>query len=152
MLQDKAPPTPVFPLFSNGKKNAQNCRKFPLTCSLLQSFPEATSCKHGEVKFILVPPDAHVPPHMGPTNTRLEVVAGLSLGEGELRVRVAEETRFVVGGGGRREGEWGVGSREGGVGRGEWGVGSGEGGVGSGEGGRGRVVLISWDSALVSVS
>ena len=89
-------PPKVFPVYSHGKKNAENCRKLPLTCSLLDSVPESTSCKHGEVKFIVVPPKSHVPPHTGATNTRLVVLAGLSLGEeGELEIRLAEETRYI---------------------------------------------------------
>ena len=56
----------------------------------------ATSCKHGETKFLVVPPKSHVPPHTGQTNTRLVVLVGLSLGEGELTVRVAEEKRLVI--------------------------------------------------------
>lgn len=61
----------------------------------MESLPEATLCKHGEVKFIVVPSGAHVPPHTGQTNTVLEVMVGVNLGDGELSVRVAEETRLV---------------------------------------------------------
>lgn len=88
----QTPPT-VFSLYAHGKKNAENCRKLPHTCSLLDAIPEATSCKHGEVKFIVVPPKSHVPPHTGQTNTRLVVTIGLNLGDGELKIRLAEETR-----------------------------------------------------------
>jgi aspartate beta-hydroxylase len=88
-------PPRVFPLYSQGKKNAENCRKVSLTCSLLERVPEATSCRHGETKFLVVPPNSHVPPHTGQTNTRLVVVMGLNLGEGELVIRLGEEKRVL---------------------------------------------------------
>lgn len=93
LLGGSHPPPRLFPIFTHGKKNAENCHKIPHTCTLLESVPEATTCKHGEVKFIVVPPGTHVPPHTAQTNTRLEVMVGLNLGDGELSVRLAEETR-----------------------------------------------------------
>ena len=95
LLGDSQAPPTVFPVYSYGKKHAENCRKVPFTCSLLESVPEATACKHGEVKFLVVPPKTHVPPHTGQTNTRLSVLMGLNFGESQLRVRLAEETRSV---------------------------------------------------------
>ena len=89
-------PPRVFPLYSQGKRNAENCRKVPFTCSLVEKIPEATSCRHGETKFLVVPPNSHVPPHTGQTNTRLVVVMGLNLGEGQLEIRLGEEKRSVV--------------------------------------------------------
>ena len=89
-------PPRVFPLYSQGKKNAENCQKVSLTCSLLERVPEATSCRHGETKFLVVPPNSHVPPHTGQTNTRLVVVMGLNLGEGELVIRLGEEKRSAA--------------------------------------------------------
>ena len=89
-------PPRVFPLYSQGKKNAENCRKVSLTCSLLERVPEATSCRHGETKFLVVPPNSHVPPHTGQTNTRLVVLMGLNLGEGELVIRLGEEKRSAA--------------------------------------------------------
>jgi aspartate beta-hydroxylase len=96
LLGDSRSPPRLFPLFSQGKKNAENCRKIPRTCSLLEAVPEATSCKHGEVKFIVVPPETHIPSHTGQSNTRLQVLVGLNLGDGELSVRIAEETRSAM--------------------------------------------------------
>lgn len=88
----KTPPR-AFPLFTYGKRNAENCKKVPLTCTLLDRLLEATSCRHGETKFLVVPPKSHIPPHTGQTNTRLVVVMGLNLGEGELEIRLGEEKR-----------------------------------------------------------
>lgn len=86
---------PHFSLYSKGKKDADNCRKVPRTCAIIESFPEASSCKRCEVKFTALPPRTHVLPHVGPTNTILEVLVGLETEEG-VRVRAAEETRSVV--------------------------------------------------------
>jgi len=84
-----------FPLFSNGKKDAINCKKAPKTCALIETFPEAAGCKRGEVRFSMVPPRTHVLPFVGLTNTRLQAVAGLEM-EGKLRMRSGEEERFVL--------------------------------------------------------
>ena len=94
LLGDTQTPPRAFPLYTQGKRNAENCRKTPLTCSLLERVPEATSCRHGETKLLVVPPNSHVPPHTGQTNTRLVVVMGLNLGEGaELVIRLGEEKK-----------------------------------------------------------
>lgn len=95
--QDKTFPgqSSHFPLFSNGKKDAINCKKAPKTCALIETFPEAAGCKRGEVRFSVVPPRTHVLPFVGLTNTRLQAVAGLEM-EGKLRMRSGEEERFVL--------------------------------------------------------
>lgn len=79
-------------LFSNGKKDATNCKKAPITCALIETFPEAAGCRRGEVRFSVMPPHGHVLPFVGLTNVRLQAVLGLDVAE-ELRIRVAEEER-----------------------------------------------------------
>ena len=81
-----------FSLFSNGKKDAANCKKAPRTCALIETFPAATGCRRGEIRFSVMPPHAHVLPFVGLTNARLQAVVGLEVAE-ELRIRVAEEER-----------------------------------------------------------
>lgn len=81
-----------FYLFSNGKKDATNCKKAPITCALIETFPEAAGCRRGEVRFSVMPPHGHVLPFVGLTNVRLQAVLGLDVAE-ELRIRVAEEER-----------------------------------------------------------
>ena len=89
--------TPHFMLFSNGKKDAENCKKAPRTCALIEiALPEATSCRRGETKFTVFPPHTRALPHVGPTNTRIEIIAALET-QG-LRIRVAEETRLALAG------------------------------------------------------
>ena len=81
-----------FSLYSNGKKDATNCKKAPRTCALIETFPGAAGCRRGEIRFSVMPPHAHVLPFVGLTNARLQAVVGLEVAE-ELRIRVAEEER-----------------------------------------------------------
>lgn len=85
---------PHYVLFSKGKKNLENCRKTPKTCALLETFPEAVGCKHGTIKFSSIPPRTHIAPHVGGTNTKLQVLVGLDMdSEGGIRIRIAEDTK-----------------------------------------------------------
>lgn len=85
---------PHYLLFSKGKKSSQNCLKAHRTCALLETFPEAAGCRRGTVKFSVMPPHAHVSPHVGATNIKLHVLVALDMDrEGAVRVRVAEETK-----------------------------------------------------------
>ena len=86
--------TPHYVLFSNGKKNLKNCQRARKTCALLETFPEASGCKQGTVKFSSLPPQAHIAPHVGYTNVKLQVLVGLDIdSEGGMRIRVAEEIK-----------------------------------------------------------
>lgn len=81
-----------FDLFLRGTKNTENCAQTPVTCGIIEAFPEAKSCKRGQVKFSVMHPGTHVWPHCGPTNCRLRAHLGLVVPEG-TRIRVAEEER-----------------------------------------------------------
>ena len=86
--------SPHYVLFTKGKKNLKNCQRTPKTCALLETFPEAAGCKRGTIKFSSMPPQAHVPPHVGATNTKLQVVVGLDLDpQGGLQIRMGEEKK-----------------------------------------------------------
>ncbi len=86
--------TPHYLLFSNGKKNVKNCLSVPKTCALMESFPEASGCNRGTIKFSSIPPRTHISPHVGDTNMKLQVVAGLKVDQnGGIRIRMAEETK-----------------------------------------------------------
>lgn len=86
--------SPHFILFSKGKKDLKNCRRVPKTCALLETFPEAAGCKRGTVKFSVFPPNAHVAPHVGGTNTKLQVLVALDMDpEGRLKMRMGEEIK-----------------------------------------------------------
>lgn len=86
--------TPHYMLFSKGKKNLKNCLKTRKTCALLETFPEAASCKRGTIKFSSMPPHTHIAPHVGVTNTILQIVVGLDMdSEVGMQVRVGEEQK-----------------------------------------------------------
>nr|XP_015833407.1 PREDICTED: aspartyl/asparaginyl beta-hydroxylase isoform X3 [Tribolium castaneum] len=81
-----------FELFARGHKNANNCRKCPLTCKIIESVPDAKGCRRGQTKFSVMHPGTHVWPHCGPTNCRLRVHLGLQVPANTF-IRVAEKTR-----------------------------------------------------------
>lgn len=79
-------------LFARGQKNVDNCRKCPITCKIIESIPEARTCRRGQSKFSVMHPGTHVWPHCGPTNCRLRAHLGLKVPEFTY-IRVAKETR-----------------------------------------------------------
>ena len=81
-----------FTLYSQGRKDKRNCQRTPKTCDLIDTFPEAASCKRGQVKFSVMHPGTHVWPHTGPTNCRLRMHIGLVIPEG-VSIRVTNEIR-----------------------------------------------------------
>ena len=86
--------TPHYVLFSKGKKNLKNCQRVPRTCALLETFPEAAGCKRGTVKLSSMPPRTHIAPHVGATNTKLQVLVALEMApEGAIRIRVAQQIK-----------------------------------------------------------
>lgn len=88
-----------FMLFARGQKETDNCHKAPLTCKIIEMFPEARFCKRGQVKFSVLQPGTHIWPHCGPTNCRLRAHLGLIVPP-DTEIRVGTETRTW------REGEW----------------------------------------------
>ena len=87
-----------FVLFSKGKKDLMNCQRAPRTCALLETFPEATSCRRGTIKFSSLPIHTHIAPHVGPTNTKLQILVGLDVDpQGGIRVRMAQDIKLVTG-------------------------------------------------------
>lgn len=86
--------SPHYVLFTKGKKDMKNCKRAPKTCALLETFPEAAACKRGTVKFSSMPPQAHVAPHVGSTNTKLQVLVGLDVDpEGGMQIRMGEQMK-----------------------------------------------------------
>lgn len=81
-----------FTLYQRGKKDEENCKKVPKTCTLLDQIPEAKGCKRGQIKFSVMHPGVHVWPHTGPTNCRIRAHLGLIVPEGP-RIRVGNDTR-----------------------------------------------------------
>ncbi len=94
MVFRQATESPHYILFSKGKKNLKNCQRAPKTCALLETFPEAAKCKRGTVKFSAMPPQAHVAPHVGGSNTQLQVMVGLEVDpQGGIQIRMGEEQK-----------------------------------------------------------
>ena len=88
--------SPHYVLFSKGKKNLKNCKRAPKTCALLETIPEAAGCKRGTAKFSSIPPQAHIPPHVGATNVKLQVVVGLEVDpEGGIQIRMGDPKKGV---------------------------------------------------------
>lgn len=82
-----------FELYVRGVKYAANCKQAPFTCSLIDSFPPARTCKRGQTKFSVMSGGTHVWPHCGPTNCRLRAHLGLIVPREKIEIRVAEESR-----------------------------------------------------------
>ncbi|XP_017120256.1 aspartyl/asparaginyl beta-hydroxylase isoform X1 [Drosophila elegans] len=83
-----------FELYAQGHRVKDNCRRTPITCSLLQEFPESGGCRRGQVKFSVMQAKTHVWPHCGPTNCRLRAHLTLVAPEPEkTSLRVAEQER-----------------------------------------------------------
>ncbi|XP_052842857.1 aspartyl/asparaginyl beta-hydroxylase isoform X2 [Drosophila gunungcola] len=83
-----------FELYAQGRRVKDNCRRTPITCSLLQEFPESGGCRRGQVKFSVMQAKTHVWSHCGPTNCRLRAHLTLVAPEPEkTSLRVAEQER-----------------------------------------------------------
>lgn len=89
-----------FLLFARGKKMAAHCEKTPVTCQLIDQFPEARSCTRGQVKFSVLDAGTHIWPHCGPTNCRLRAHLTLEAETQKTFLRVAEEKQAW------KEGHW----------------------------------------------
>ncbi|XP_052764999.1 aspartyl/asparaginyl beta-hydroxylase-like isoform X1 [Mya arenaria] len=90
-----------FTLYQRGRKNEENCKKVPKTCSLLDRIPDAKGCTRGQIKFSVMHPGVHVWPHTGPTNCRIRAHLGLKVPEGpKIRVgndiRTWKEGKFII--------------------------------------------------------
>ena len=82
-------------LYIKGEKANGNCRKSPLTCSLIEKIEPTRNCFRGEVAFSVMSSEMHLWPTCGPTNCRLRAHLGLIVPDG-IRFRVANETRSLI--------------------------------------------------------
>uniref|UniRef100_A0A3Q2CVJ3 Un-named hu7910 n=1 Tax=Cyprinodon variegatus TaxID=28743 RepID=A0A3Q2CVJ3_CYPVA len=82
-----------YTLWQQGKRVGNACQGVPKTCALMDRFPEATSCKRGQIKFSVMQPGTHVWPHTGPTNCRLRMHLGLVIPTPGCRIRCTNQTR-----------------------------------------------------------
>ena len=66
---------------------------FSLLTRLLQQFPQSSSCPKCKASFSLISGNTTIPPHAGPTNSRLRAHLGLVVPKkGEVNIRVGNET------------------------------------------------------------
>ena len=60
---------------------------------LLQQFPQSSGCPKCKASFSLISANTTIPPHAGPTNSRLRAHLGLVVPKkGEVSIRVGNET------------------------------------------------------------
>lgn len=81
-----------FELYARGIKNRKNCQQCPITCKIIETWPDAVGCRRGQIKFSVMHPGTHVWPHCGPTNCRLRIHLGLKVPLNTF-IRVGEEIR-----------------------------------------------------------
>ncbi|KAL7876196.1 hypothetical protein AOLI_G00111590 [Acnodon oligacanthus] len=82
-----------FTLWQQGRKVGTSCQSVPKTCAFLERYPEATTCKRGQIKFSVMQPGTHVWPHTGPTNCRLRMHLGLVIPRTGCRIRCTNQSR-----------------------------------------------------------
>lgn len=77
----------------SASEQAAMCRNAMLTCRLLQQFPQSSGCPKCKASFSLISANTTIPPHAGPTNSRLRAHLGLVVPKkGEVSIRVGNET------------------------------------------------------------
>ena len=89
-----------YELYRQGRKSERNCKNAPITCGLIDSIPQISKNRRGQVKFSWMEAGTHVHAHSGPTNCRLRAHLGLKIPEnisdGEIsesstKLRVADK-------------------------------------------------------------
>eukprot|EP00731_Ephydatia_muelleri_P010951 Em0005g1537a len=85
---------PYLSLFSMGKKNVENCKKVPKTCSYLETIPAMSGCTRGQVRLVSLQPKVHIAPYTATSNTQLHYILGLDLAS-PLILRSGEEKRSL---------------------------------------------------------
>ncbi|MDE2234406.1 MAG: aspartyl/asparaginyl beta-hydroxylase domain-containing protein [Gammaproteobacteria bacterium] len=79
--------------YRDGRRYDDNCRRCPLTSTLLDSLPLCRVDEHSpEVFFSVLKPGAHIPRHTGVINTRLVTHLPLVIPD-DCGIRVGDETR-----------------------------------------------------------
>lgn len=74
-------------LYEGGRRQHDACSRFPVTASVVERIPEATTFGPGVVTLSWLAPGTHVVAHCGSSNTKLRVHLGLRVPDGpELRV------------------------------------------------------------------
>jgi aspartate beta-hydroxylase len=77
-------------LYEAGRRQENACARFPVTTSVIEQIPEATTFGPGVVTLSWLEPGAHVIPHCGRTNEQLRVHLGLRA-PGGATIRVGDQ-------------------------------------------------------------
>ncbi|MCB5909695.1 aspartyl/asparaginyl beta-hydroxylase domain-containing protein [Streptomyces pinistramenti] len=77
--------------YEAGHRFADVCERFPVTASVIEGIPEATSGGPGVVTLSWLYPGTHIRPHCGGSNARQRVHLGLVVPEGP-RIRIGDRT------------------------------------------------------------
>jgi aspartate beta-hydroxylase len=77
-------------LYEAGRRQDSACARFPVTASVVEQIPEATTFGPGVVTLSRLEPGAHVIPHCGRTNSQLRVHLGLDVPTG-VSIRVGDQ-------------------------------------------------------------
>lgn len=89
-----------YELYRQGRKVERNCKNAPITCNLIDSTPQVSKNRRGQVKFSWMEAGTHIHAHSGPTNCRLRAHLGLKVPEnqsntklidGSTKLRVADQ-------------------------------------------------------------
>jgi hypothetical protein len=82
----------VIMLYERGRKQVENCARFPATAALVERFATVKT-ESGLVYFSRLRAGAHVKPHRGPTNLRVRCHLPLVVPIGDCAIRVGDRTR-----------------------------------------------------------
>jgi aspartate beta-hydroxylase len=77
-------------LYEAGRRQEPACALFPVTASVVEQIPEATTMGPGVVTLSWLEPGTHVVPHCGRTNAQLRVHLGLRVPPG-VSIRVGDQ-------------------------------------------------------------
>ena len=78
-------------LYEAGRRQDRACAIFPVTASVVEQIPEATTLGPGVVTLSWLEPGTHVVPHCGRTNAQLRVHLGLRVPD-RVTIRVGDQT------------------------------------------------------------
>ena len=81
-----------YDLYRQGRKVEKNCKNAPITCGLIDSVPQISKNRRGQVKFSWMEAGTHIHAHSGPTNCRLRAHLGLRIPETPSHTKVSEST------------------------------------------------------------
>lgn len=78
-------------LYEAGRRQERACELFPVTASVIEQIPEATTLGPGVVTLSWLEPGSHIVPHCGRTNAQIRVHLGLRV-PGGASMRVGDHT------------------------------------------------------------